>query len=374
MKKRNNILKEAVVFLIIISMFFSTIVIANTKTQPQLTSATTSNGSVISARGDVVWDNDMDYDGFGSSQIDTNYPFISECADDFFFEENTEVGDVHWVGVYWYGDDYNTVHWPWIINFYNDDGTGTAPSNYFTDPILFSPDDYTETLIEDTGDPDTGIYYEISVNLPENILFYGGSKYWISIQGVGFFPPQSGIAYHYNPILMHEEVFKSVFFGYPDWTPFSEVDPPNQRDMCFQLTEGEPPEPDLDCYPDLQFIDVKAGQKIQDAITIENIGDPGSLLDWELESIPDWGTGWTFNPSSYTDLPTGVPQTVIVEFNAPAEKNKDFVGVIVFVNSEDPNDPGIIQVVLNTPRSHSLYFDLIQQIINRFPILKILFK
>ena len=226
MKKESNILKEAVVFLIVISMVFSTVALANTKTQPQITT-TSGHGSGMGARGDIVWDNDMNYDGLCSAQLDAEITFESECADDFHFEEDIEVCDVHWIGGYW-GTDYNTTHWPWEIIFYINDGTGTAPGSIYAGPFTYNYGDYTETLIEDDG----SIYYEISVDLPQNILFPAYYKFWISIQGIGSYPPQSGWAYHFDPIKLHEAVFRSSYFGYPDWTNWSVVDPPDERDLC----------------------------------------------------------------------------------------------------------------------------------------------
>ena len=240
--------RGAVVLLIALAMVFSTVAIADTEIKetgsPTLT--TTHEGTAEGARGDIVWDNGMNYDGICTSQYDTAVPFESECADDFHFEEDTEVCDVHWVAAYWNGDTYNQVHWPWKITFYTDDGTGNAPGGVYAGPYTYDPTQYTETLLEDTGDPASGIYYEISVDLPENILFPACYKFWISIQGIGDYPPQSGWGYHFDPIMLHEAVLRSIYFGFPDWTPWSEVAPPDERDLCFQLTKKPECEPSID--------------------------------------------------------------------------------------------------------------------------------
>ena len=245
MKEGKDILKEAGVLLIAITMVLSTSVIAQTEKHQTPMISVEGSGQGPGALGDVVWDNGMDYDGICAAQYDESYPFEAESADDFNFDEDTLVGDVHWIGAYWNGDNYNQVHWPWEITFYKDDGSGNKPGSLYAGPYNFDESEYTETLVEDTGSPDTGIYYEISVDLPEGILCYAGEKYWISIQGIGVFPPQSGWAYHLDPIYLHEAVFRSEFFGFPDWTDWSEVSPPDQRDLCFRLTEKEC-EPSID--------------------------------------------------------------------------------------------------------------------------------
>ena len=237
----------AVVLFIAAAMVFSSVAIANTEVKEEdIELSTIHQGTANGALGPVVWDNGMDYDGICSAQYDTGVPFESECADDFHFEEDTEVFDVHWIAAYWNGDNYNQVHWPWEIIFYLDDGSGTAPGNVYAGPFQYDSTQYTEVLLEDTGDPASGIYYEISVDLPENILFPACYKFWISIQGIGDFSPQSGWAFHFDPIKLHEAVFRSVYFGYPDWTPWSTVAPPDQRDLCFQLTEFQPCDPCID--------------------------------------------------------------------------------------------------------------------------------
>jgi len=83
--------------------------------------------------------------------------------------------------------------------------------------------------------------------------------------------------------------------------------------------------PDLSCEGSLSWTDVKPGESVTGEITIENIGDPVSLLDWEVESHPDWGT-WTFNPESGEDLETGEYQIIDVEVIAPDNPNTEFFG------------------------------------------------
>jgi hypothetical protein len=170
---------------------------------------------------DVVWDNGLSYSNMGSAQDDSQYPLLSEMADDYKFNYTQAVQDVHWVGGYWNGDP---APFDWRIRFYKN--SGDEPGALHAGPFEFAWDDIDKI---DLG----GGYFEMSVDIP-TVNFAGGVKYWISIQGVGFFPPQSGWAMH-SGIQLSMGMFKSAFFGYPNWTPASVVGW-GTVDFCFQLT------------------------------------------------------------------------------------------------------------------------------------------
>jgi len=191
----------------------------------------------------IVWDNDMTYVGLLTAQIETE--IVSEPADDFIFDVDQPVNDVHWIGGYWSGppDDGD---FDWQITFYDDDG-GTMPGLAIASWV-FPNSAVNETFIE-------SFYYSYSVDLPTTMTFLAGQKYWISIQGIGPNPPQSGWGYHEVPIILHEASFRSVYFGFPDWTDVS-LALGYPVDMCFQLTyeedcNWEPGDPHKMHYPQL---------------------------------------------------------------------------------------------------------------------------
>jgi len=125
--------------------------------------------------------------------------------------------------------------------------------------------------------------------------------------------------------------------------------------------------PDLDCSSTLSWTDVNPGETVTGSFTVENIGEPGSLLDWEIESYPDWGD-WTFNPESGTGLEEGGIVTIDVEVVAPNVTEDTFTGEVVLVNSEDPDDTCIIDVSLATPVNQQVVTNpLLQMILKRFP-------
>ena len=145
----------------------------------------------------------------------------------------------------------------------------------------------------------------------------------------------------------------------------------------WSFTTGDAPEPDLDCTGSLSWNDVEPGGIVEGSFTVSNVGDPTSLLDWEVVEWPDWGSGssWTFTPSNGIDLtPEDGLQTVQVEVVAPDEPETEFEGEIKVVNNEDPSDYCIIPVSLITPMSQdvvdSTFLQFIQRFIERFPLLE----
>jgi len=228
-------LKKTIITLVLSSALILLIVssVAITADAPELTPSTT-DGKVHQWKGPVpkgvVWDNGMQYDNGGASQDDPISGLDPILADDFQFATDQLVNDVHWIGGYWGGppDDGN---FDWRVIFYNDFGDGTKPGAAIA-TYLFPNANVNETLI-------LGDYYSYSVDLPATLTFLAGTKYWISIQGIGAYPPQSGWAMHSDQILLHEAVFKSVYFGYPNWTNSSAVFGIPYY-MCFQLTYKGP--------------------------------------------------------------------------------------------------------------------------------------
>ncbi len=241
---KKNILKEASVLFGALCIVLSTVAVtAHINNNTQLLVVCPENPTINrqigpqTLNGIVVWDNGMNYDNSLAAQYDPDYPLDAYPADDFYFEEDTEVGDVHWIGAYFNGDP---EPFDWCISFMNDDGTGNAPDSHPQDPSFAGPFCYTWEEIEkvDLGDG----YFEMSVDLPENIMFPGCYKFWISIWGEGSVYPQSMWGCHYQPILLHQAVFGSDYFGFPYWSDSEDV-LGNPADMCFQLTRK--------CYPNI---------------------------------------------------------------------------------------------------------------------------
>ena len=128
---------------------------------------------------------------------------------------------------------------------------------------------------------------------------------------------------------------------------------------------------DLDVTGALGWANVTAGSEQTATLKVFNLGDTSSLLDWEVDSYPDWGN-WSFTPEDGVDLtPSGGPIDVAVTVTAPDEPESEFAGVVKFVNSEDSSDFVEIAVTLKTPKPYNTPFmNLFQRIVNRFPLLQ----
>ena len=116
---------------------------------------------------------------------------------------------------------------------------------------------------------------------------------------------------------------------------------------------------DLDCDGTLSWTNVKPGETVEGSFEVSNIGDPFTLLNWEIESYPDWGT-WTFDPESGDDLTPEEGSVIVnVEVIAPDERDTEFLGEIKVVNQDDPDDSDIIPVSLNLEGEPGPAFEII---------------
>lgn len=212
------------------------ILLSSFLTSPVISSGTDDEGTVNAFQKEaVVFDNGMDYDGLYAAQWDENLSFDAYPADDFQFDEDTQVNTVNWIGGY-YNDNYSQGDFDWNVTFYYDRGDGGAPGSVYVGPYTYTPDQYNQTFLENDS---FVIYYEFSVYLPTTLTFTANEKYWISIYGVGAFPPQSGWGYNDTLITLHQAVFKSYYFlNHSYWNDTIDVFG-TASDMCFQLISTE---------------------------------------------------------------------------------------------------------------------------------------
>ncbi len=147
-------------------------------------------------------------------------------------------------------------------------------------------------------------------------------------------------------------------------------DPGDQLGGYF-ISDISPPIPDLDCDGSLSWDEVKAESNVTGDFQVRNVGEAGSLLNWEIESYPPWGT-WTFTPDSGTGLADGSWVTVDVSVVAPSETEKEFTGIVKIINSDDPGDFCEIDVSLTTPRArtNNIILRILERFPNAIPILK----
>jgi hypothetical protein len=347
---------------IAISMILSSVAIAKTQVKGnQIELSTVSEGTANSALGPVVWDNGMEYSGLAATQWDESIQFDTYTADDFHFDEDTEVWDVHWVGGYW-GTDYQTGDFNWCISFMLDDGTGESPDSHpqtpsYAGPFCFDWSSITQVLLDDTG---SSIYYELSVILPDGIMFPACYKFWIAIWAEGAYPPQSGWGYH-EDFQLNPAVWGSDYFGFAFWTPGFDVQG-FDFDMCFQLTAETGPVP-----PTVPTIDgpTGAGPGVEVCYDFHSYDDNGDMVRYHI----DWGDGSTETTDWY---PACTPVNVCHTYTARGT-------YVISAYAED--ETGLISATATftvvIPRSKALDNPLVQQLLGRlfnaFPMLKYLF-
>lgn len=131
---------------------------------------------------------------------------------------------------------------------------------------------------------------------------------------------------------------------------------------------------DLKSTGNLDWTDVKPGSIVYGEILIENGGEEGSFLDWEISSTPDWGI-WTITPSQGEDLtPSQGPLSINISLKVPADKNTEFSGDLVVSNTNDQTDKDIIPIILTTSKKNQILLNEVIELIKtrllKYPLLE----
>ncbi len=140
-----------------------------------------------------------------SSQDDVCYPFVSEVVDDFLGAGSDLVG-TGWWGVYWGGSPLPPD--AFRIKIYPESVTGGVPGELVYE---VTTTDYNETL----GDPNG-----YCANF-DPFTIADGQRYFVGFQAIFCFPPQWGESTGDGNGM--QGLFKSEFFGWPDFVPNDEV-------------------------------------------------------------------------------------------------------------------------------------------------------
>lgn len=149
---------------------------------------------------------------------------------------------------------------------------------------------------------------------------------------------------------------------------------------CYLLfvDEDTPPEPKLECRGSLSWTNVDPGATVTGTFEIRNNGDPGSLLNWHVDSDPSYGT-WSYSPPSGTNLAPSSWITITATCVSPNVGSSTFTGDIIVCNSDDPTECCIIPTSLTTPRNRAFNINLpflrfLEQHPHMFPILRTLLE
>jgi hypothetical protein len=342
-KNRKNREKTVGILVLVAVLLFSTTAVT------AKTELTTSHKLNIQPNGhhthrDLLWDNGNYTTNALSSQLDLQYPFNSQVADDFKFSSYMTIAEVVCFGLFWNGNPINPIDLNVI--FYADDGTGTMPTGAgMQDPTstALRAETHTQVMGGDNGD---GTYtYDIILNAP--FIAKANTKYWIAFQWVGNYPPQWGWCISDSQQL-HDCMSGFPLLGYPYWTD------PGYGDVAFQFIPYDLFIPDVDCQGTLTWSNVKPGATVNGSFQVGNVGDYMSYLDWQVSSWPSWGT-WTFTPNSGAGLAKGDWTTVTVSVVAPSDKQTSFNGTVRVVNTDNTSDFADIPVTLTTPLNQGLH-------------------
>jgi len=125
----------------------------------------------------------------------------------------------------------------------------------------------------------------------------------------------------------------------------------------------------------LYWSSTMAGATVNGSFTIENVGAPGSEIDWEVIVWPAWGD-WSFDPISGEGLsPESGPLTINVSVKAPNSINKYFIGFIKVTDVNSSINSCLIHVSLSTKITRNIIFylkPLFQRYLYDLPFLRYL--
>jgi hypothetical protein len=162
---------------------------------------------------------------------------------------------------------------------------------------------------------------------------------------------------------------KSVFIGLTQNTP--------DQIFCMEMCEPGAPVPLICCDPmEMDWDNVKPGATVEGSFHVWNCGDPGSTLNWEVDLWPLWMENGSvaFVPSSGSEVHGGPGTQVDFTFTAPSDINTNFAGTVTIINVENPSDYCEMDTTLVTPRAKGIFFNILEQLANRFPILQMLLQ
>jgi len=239
--KTKTTLREAVVLLCVILMVIPAgIALGNANTHnlsaPQAPKKTTT----------MVWDNVLGYHGaLGGIVVATcRTEGSSEASDDFQLDQAADITHIVWQGGYFQTQLAQGDHdyfWPWNFVFWSSAQDGTHPDTQIYNMTVDNSSITREFWYNYTR-PDTGNHYYVmnySCDLPQAFHAEAGVKYWISIRGIGAYPPQACWCRHndsFGGIKLNEAVFRGVIWGYTDWIPLHQMAPDGlNHDLNFQL-------------------------------------------------------------------------------------------------------------------------------------------
>jgi len=210
-------------------------------------------------------------------------------------------------------------------------------------------------------------YALIGMQFDDENGMYSGSAYIFKRNGVNWLeqekliPPDGGFWEQFGNSVFMKDDFVFICALYDDEN--------GQYSGSAYVYKKIVKEADLDCNGKLSWENISAEEVVTGNFIVKNIGDEDSLLNWEIESFPDWGT-WAFNPENGTNLQVEDSITVEIEIIAPPEKDMEFNGSIKVINLDNTTDYCEINIFLKTPRARAVSSPLLLRFLERFPLLE----
>ena len=257
-------------------------------------------------------------------------------------------------------------------------GTGQNPSHQYTADDTYTvtltvTDDASNTdidtatvtisttpLVANAGGPYSGYQNDL-------INFYGSASGGCSPYSYSWNFGDGNSSTDQNPT----HVYTSVGTYDVTLTVTDDYGKTDNDDTTATISEGTP---DLSCAGSLSW-KTKSQGTVTGSFSLSNIGDPGTNLDWEIDSYPEWGS-WTFTPEQDDDLtPEAGATTVQVTVVAPQEK-QEFSGKVKVINKENPSDFCEISVSLTVPkvRPYSPMLEFLQLLAQKMPMLRLVLE
>lgn len=350
---RKKVLKEAVVLLIAVAMFLSAVTVtANTKITKQTIS--TVEKSVLMNRDVLFEDN---FESYADFVIDFP-PWTNIDVDGSdTFGSNQHTWPNQWLPQAYIIFNPSATSPPWtdpliqphsgakFAGCFNDNNAGYLSDDWLITPLL-GPSNYDEVSF--WAKSFTNMYnlerFEVGISTtntdPASFTIISAAPYVVP-------PYETWTQYNYNlDNYDNQAIYIGIHMMSADSWLFMVDD--------FSVTgTTHVPEPAICCEGTLHWENVSAGGTVTGTFRVCNCGEPGSLLNWEVDTWPTWGT-WTFTPNSGTGLAEGDCVTITVQVVAPPDEETEFTGKIKMINSDDPTDFCEIDVYLKTPIPKSL--------------------
>ena len=167
---------------------------------------------------DVVWAEPPNLDGLiASSEVIGDLGLESEIATDFVLTFDTSIGFVRWWGGYYNGNGCGEigVATHWNLRLYDD--AGCVPNQLIAEFLAVNSN---EVSIGCQAGAFPMFEYWTWIDCT---TFFAGNLYWFSAQASSHtFPPQVGRLAAAG-VTNCESVFRSAFFGFPDWVATIDV-------------------------------------------------------------------------------------------------------------------------------------------------------